>query len=409
MSVLRAFAVNAAKPAIAAIAVLAMLSASALAVPLFNPNDFSSLGALPGGSFTIDTDVNPLGGVIVSQGGTVQTNTANDGRFETIDFLSPPDVLVLAFDGGSALAAGDQITVTGSRSLALLFQGTFQLNGNIDISGGSGIDQAGGIAGAGGYAGGRGSGPCSTGDQPGAGPGGGNDGRNAAGGGASGGGGGGHGSPGGAGGSNSGGTIPGGPENGDLTQNLQGGSGGGGGTGLCSGLFIAGGGAGGGGGALELGALALLDIGASSTIDANGGDSGEGHRHGGGGAGGGVRLHAFDINLAGTINARGGSGLVNGGCGGGGRVLLVTNQSGALTDTGNVDVSPVRAGCAAVGSVSMLTGPDVGVGSGGGGTPLPVPATFGLLLVALPWLLTRRQRTAPRSPRGLRDRIQSFK
>ena len=136
-----------------------LISSAALAVPILTPTDFTSLGALPGGSFTIDTDANTFGGTVISQGGVIQTNTAQDTNMASISYLTPNDILVLTFDGGATLASGDTISVTGSRSLALLFQGSFSLDGTLSIAGGNGNSPgAGGAAGAGGYAGGNGSG-----------------------------------------------------------------------------------------------------------------------------------------------------------------------------------------------------------------------------------------------------------
>ena len=377
------------------VAALAISVSSALlclpvhAVPFLDPSDFASLGALPGGIVTIDTDANLFGGVIISQGGTTQTNTPQDPNGNTIEFIAPPEILVLTFDGGAVLSAGDVVSVTGSRSLALLFQGTFQLSGTININGGDGVSNTAGVAGAGGYSGGRGGSACSGGDQPGAGPGGGTDGRTAAVSGASGGGGGGHGSAGGNGSANVTGNAPGGTINGNLVQTLQGGSGGGGGAGLCAFQFPGGGGGGAGGGALEVGALASLGI--DGLINASGGDGGDGGRDGGGGAGGGVRLHAFDIDLTGVIDASGGNGSTNAGCGGGGRVLFITNQNGALANTGTVDVSAGTPGCPdRVGIVRALEDPDVGTAPNNGGATVPAPATLGLLALILPWMAAHR-------------------
>ncbi len=377
-----------------------LVSSAALAVPILDPTAFTSLGTLPGGSFTIDTDANTFGGVVIAQGGVLQTNTGQDPNSAPIDYVAPPDILVLTFDGGATLAGGDVISVTGGRGLALLFQGAFNLDGTIDVAGGDGGDAtlfagAGGAAGAGGHAGGRGSGACS-GDQPGAGPGGGGDGRDAANSsGRSGGGGGGHGSAGGIGTSNGGiGTGAAGAAYGDLTQTLQGGSGGGGGSGTCSVTFVAGGGAGGGGGGLEIGALGLLSVG--GTIDASGGDGGVGSRNGGGGAGGGVRLHAFDLDIGGAINARGGVGPTNGGCGGGGRVLLVTNDRGTVAISGGtIDVGSGEPRCSTGGVLRIDAVQGVGVDPGAGGpTPLPAPGALGLAAAGLLLAARRRRRRA---------------
>ncbi len=379
-----------------------LVSSAVLAVPILDPTDFASLGVLPGGSFTIDTDANTFGGVVLSQAGVPQTNPpqAANPLSDPIAYVAPQDILVLTFDGGATLAGTDTITVTGGRNLALLFQGTFDLDGTVFVAGVDGGEAtasagAGGTAGAGGYAGGRGSGACS-GDQPGAGPGGGGDGRDAGNSSAwSGGGGGGHGSAGGIGTSNGGlGTGAAGASYGDLSQTLDGGSGGGGGSGRCISPFTPGGGGGGGGGGFEIGALGLLSI--DGLINASGGDGGVGNRNGGGGAGGGVRLHAFGVDIGGLVDASGGAGPTNGGCGGGGRILIVTNdQGGSVTIGGGaLDVSAGESGCSTDGTIDLLSVSGVGVdpGAGGGSSPVPEPGTLGLVAAGLLLTVLRRRR-----------------
>ncbi|QDT01584.1 hypothetical protein [Adhaeretor mobilis] len=315
-----------------AIAALVLLAQEAIAAPL-NPSNFTSFGVLPPGDFTIDTDAltfnGSSGGVLVSQGG------------------GAPDIAVFTFDGGSTLANGDAISVTGGNALALLFQGSVILSGTIDVSGADGTDQApGGFTGIGGLGiagGGRGGngGPFSFG-QDGIGPGHGVAGSSSA---AVSGAGSGAGAGFGTGGGNGGVGVtnrPGGLPYGDpLHDLLFAGSGGGGGGGASSGSQRLGGGGGAGGGALEIGALTSLQLNGASIL-ANGGHAGEGFTDGGGGSGGGILLHAFDVNLDPTalIQANGGNGgsVTNtGGCGGAGRIELIHHPSGSFESLGTIE------------------------------------------------------------------------
>lgn len=110
---------------------------SRLLLAALDPNLFSSLGSLPGGSFTLNTTALTVGG----QAGGVEV----DG------------VAVFAFDGGSTLASGETISVVGSLPAALLFQGSASINGTILANGGRGGDgggiNSGGLRGPGGFTG----------------------------------------------------------------------------------------------------------------------------------------------------------------------------------------------------------------------------------------------------------------
>jgi len=320
-------------------------------VGAFDPNDFASLGALPDGSFTIDTTEMTFAGI---PGGAVQQQA-----------VGVPEVAVFTFDGGSTLDSDATITVTGRRALALLFQGDVTINGTIDASGSDGQDgtqTSGGGAGravAGGFHGGS-SGYCTS-PHDGRGPGGGeNGGANANayfGSFRAGGGGGAFGGDGGNGRDSTGFKTPlGGDRYSNLQTHLEGGSGGGGGGVFCAGppLTRVGGGGGAGGGGVEIGALTNLTL-AGAVIRANGGAGGGGiETGGGGGAGGGILLHAFNVDLdpSTALEARGGDagrrspGSPSAGCGGGGHVVALTNTAGQFSNLGTIDV---RAGLSAIG------------------------------------------------------------
>lgn len=370
-----------------------LTTALACAAPL-DPNAFSSLGPWPGGSFVIDTTDLTFNGMA---GGIVQPQAGG------------PDVAVFTFDGGTLIAAGDTITVRGSRPGVLLFQGSATIQGTIDASGRpAGQSRIGAAGGPGGGDGGNGAtaGTAETG-QPGAGPGGGRGaGQASGGGGFNGGGGGGFGGPGAPGGRGvCCGEGAGGVTYGDLRTALQGGSGGGGGGwGFGFGPWISGAGGGGGGGGIEIGALELLSL-VNAKIVADGGaggsspssPTGEGGG-GGGGSGGAVLLHAFSLSLnAGTlVSARGGAVVlagVPGGCGGGGRILLMTNTDGMLTNNAMVDIRPgfgPGVGFAghpcdpmtgSVGTFDIVSDPFVGLVPTS--APVPDPATALLLVSGL--------------------------
>lgn len=339
-------------------------SAGANATPL-NPNDFSSLGTFFG-DIDIDTSLltaNGSTGVSFSQGGL------------------GPDIAVFTFADGSSLG---NVTVTGDRAVAILFQGSGTINGAIRVDGGNGFDSlVGGLdhGGAGfgvasGAQGGRG-GPFQSGINPATGkPYGAGDGSgggvlassSASTSGAGSGSGGGFGTEGGSGGA---GTTfrPGGlAYGGDQSDVLLAGSGGAGGGGhCCGGLFGRGGGGGAGGGAIEIGAVNNLNL-IDALITADGGDGGDGTRGGGGGSGGGILLHAFNIHIdAGTlISANGGNGgspdSAAGGCGGAGRISLLHNSAGNLTNEGSVSAvaGTGNSTCSANNIVSFASASDIG-------------------------------------------------
>ena len=358
-----------------------LLSHSALATPL-NPNDFSSLGNLPAGSFEINTSSLTFdglaGGVLVPQGG------------------GAPDIAVFTFDGDSTLAGSEAITVVGDNALALLFQGSATLSGTIDVSGGDGAEPVPnvvtglrGIGVAGGGNGGNG-GPFSSG-RDGIGPGHGVNGSNSA---SVSGVGSGSGAGFGTGGGRGGVAVterPGGLPYGDpLRDVLFAGSGGGGGGGQSTSRLGGGGGA--GGGALEIGALSTLDF-AGATILANGGDGANGFADGGAGSGGGILIHGQSIALdAATLlqanGGNGGSGVNTGGCGGAGRIELLHHPSGSFENLGTIEVlaGSVNGDCVDGEAVVVETA-EVGV---------PEPTSLCLLL-----LLTLSTTTSPRrKPRG---------
>lgn len=303
----------------------------ATAAPL-DPNDFSSLGTLPTGSFEIDTSAltfgGQAGGVLVSQGS------------------GAPDIAVFTFDSGNTLPSGEAITVIGENALALLFQGSVTLSGTIDVSGGDGAEPVanvvtgiGGVGVAGGGNGGNG-GPFSA-NRDGLGPGHGVNGSNSA---SVSGIGSGSGAGFGTGGGRGGVAVterPGGLPYGDpLRDVLFAGSGGGGGGGQSNSRLGGGGGA--GGGALEIGALTMLEFN-GATILANGGNGANGFADGGAGSGGGILIHGQSIALdAATLlqanGGNGGSGVNTGGCGGAGRIELLRHPSGSFESLGTIEV-----------------------------------------------------------------------
>lgn len=132
------------KHAFLGIASAALFSVSANAIPL-NPNDFLSLGALPTGDITIDTDTLTVSGLAGS--GVLSAQ------------IGGPNIAVFTFDDGATFATGNNLFITGSNPLALLFQGAVTISGTIDISGenGASVSQGGGGDGvAGGGDGGNG-------------------------------------------------------------------------------------------------------------------------------------------------------------------------------------------------------------------------------------------------------------
>ncbi len=374
------------------IASATLLSAGANAIP-FDPNGFASMGALPSGDITIDTDALTASGV------------AGNGILSAQ--AGGPDVAVFAFDGGAVFGSGNSLFITGSNPLALLFQGAATFSGSIDISGNDGASAQFGAGGSGVAGGGRGGtgGPFS--ETDGIGPGAGLAGStSASSSGAGSGSGAGFGTAGGPGGLGitfrAGGSTYGDP----LRDILFPGSGGGGGGGNCCPLGTTGSGGGAGGGALEIGALTLLDLNGASIL-ANGGNSGDFSRGGGGGgSGGGIFLHAFDFSMdsSSLIQANGGDGLgtgnSRGGCGGAGRIEILHNIDGSALIEGTLEaISGVGKDACDVDSniVSTVAQENIGEapsngGGGGGGQGVPEPGTLGLICVGLAGLALFRRR-----------------
>ena len=380
-----------------------LVDGQAKAATILAPGAFTSLGPLPSGDLSIDTDSVTLAysggtlfGTVVSQVGGPVSNEI-------------PNIAVFTFDGGSTLAATDTILIlndfadgNNTRAVALLFQGSAALSGTIDgFSGKNGHfndgqlsgpnpddDGKGGPGGPGGFRGNSGSYNSSPNfpdghhGRPGMGPGGGAGGGDAADAGA-GGGSRGVGGPGLAAGSEPGGAA--GLAANDLANlPLRGGSGGaGGGTATLMGAS----GGGGGGGALELVSLGLLDL-SGLRMDLSGGDGGvrspaasplsSDSTGGGGGGGGGTLLTSsasLTLSSSTLIDLSGGVGSGRSGSGGGGEFLgfisptgTFTAPSGALTDPGFIfDVT--ASGGAGAGTKAVAA--------------VPEPTTGTLLLLAL--------------------------
>ena len=378
-----------------AFSISTLLGTPTTATPL-DPNAFISIGTLAGGAIAIDTDTLTVtgggSGVVVAQGGAPLGQKSG----------GPSDIAVFTFDGGSVL--GD-VTITGSRAAAILFQGAGQVTGSINVSGGSVSGTTAGALGAvGGGRGGSGE-PFGVGIPNGFGIGGGTGGTTSSpisGGGP--GSGGGFGTAGGV--AGAGVTfVQGGIAYGDIVAQLAGGSGGGGGGGHNGGV---GGGGGAGGGALEIGALNDLIL-SGATLIANGGDGGvpssTPHGGGGGGSGGAILLHGFNVSIDVTsmISANGGDGgsaglfyTPVGSCGGAGQIAVLTNDSGTLTNNGQVESEAGHNGdgvaCALAFSPLYLTDPEIGQGTV---VAMSAPASiafFGIGLVGLGY--ARRKRTA---------------
>jgi hypothetical protein len=237
------------------------------AAPL-DPQNFTSLGTLDlsGGNFTIDTDALTITdnatssvlftGVADDQGGMASPN-------------SVPEIAVFTFDEIN-FASTAQVSVVGSRALALLSHDNATIDTTLDVSGGDGDplgnDQYQNPAPPGGP-GGFGGGDGDTG-RPAFGPGAGGFGLTVYFPSGQLGGGGGFGSDG----------LDGHPPEdtrgfsyGDLTGVLQGGSGGGGTLDQDFGWGATGGG---GGGALEIGAVDVVTVGPNGALAANGGTGG---------------------------------------------------------------------------------------------------------------------------------------
>ena len=234
---------------------------------------FPCLGAFPQGVLAIDSDRLDLGaglarGVVFQQG------------------PGEPELCVFAFEGGCVEA---DLTIVGSRPVALLFRDSVRLGGGIDAR----------------CAGARRSGPGLA---------------------AAPGGGGGFGGPGGA---------PGGAGAGGPSYGLRGACeiGSGGQPGNSSGGL--------GGGGLQLGAVGRLEL-VGAWIDVSGGAGASARQGtaGGGGSGGSLVLHGREVRLDGAtaLSVRGGGGGaaagpgVRGGGGGGGGYVLGLTELGRRFD-----------------------------------------------------------------------------
>ncbi|MEO0588136.1 MAG: hypothetical protein AAF078_10895, partial [Planctomycetota bacterium] len=315
----------------AAIAAPALALATAIAAapthaqPL-DPTAFASLGTLnlAAGDFTIDTDTLTITDT-TGGGSTLLFTGVADDQNGTADYfggnwvpgtLGIPEIAVFTFDGIN-LQASANVSITGSRAIALLSQGdaTIATPLSVDGSDGETVNTStqtvvpGGAGGSGGFAGGglAEEVPFLYQGLPGGGPGGGvgtfgvvfedrlmgPPGAGAFGGNATDGSGG----------------APGGSAYGDLTDALQGGSGGGSAGNISSGTT-----GGGGGGAIELAAVGTLDIDADITAR-GGGDFAPG-------SGGGIRLSGDQIELDASLLAHAGDTTSGAGTAGGGQVCL---------------------------------------------------------------------------------------
>jgi hypothetical protein len=318
-----------------------------------DPHDYASLGTLnlAGGAFTIDTDALTIsdssggGGVLYTGVADTQGGAASPGVV--------PEIAVFTFDD-IMLDVTANVTITGTRAVALLSHGNATIGTPLSVDGGSVVSETVpgpgyGAGGPGGFAGGGSGGVVEDGEGPGGGK------WPLAGGpvGYFGGAGsfGGSGAPGGDNGMFSyWGGEP-GATYGDLSALLQGGSGGA--TNRSGGIEHGAG----GGGAIEIAAANVLQI--DAVISADGGDSSNlpsAVQSGGSGSGGAVRLSAAQVLLNADVRAVGGD---NGSrfFGGGGRVyirggsgasFLYTLGQGPATiapdDLAHIDVSPGQSG-----------------------------------------------------------------
>jgi hypothetical protein len=334
-ALIRALAASPNAPNVRWLIPCALLSAAASvrADPL-NPLDFPSLGTqtIAAGSYNIDTGATPpTFGAFV---GTVSPSGVAVFRFDDLTVNSGASITVI---GGLvkrpiALLASGNLTYGGS----ILARGTTASNGSSGGAiggppgaGSGGMGGAGGAVstlGVGGFGGGLGGGAGAIFGNFGSG-----------------------GGFGGAGGFASG--SAGGVNGVQPNFQLGGGSGGGGGIGLA----LGGGGGGGGGGAVELGALGLLSIAGTASINVDGGNGGSSpdvRQVGGGGSGGAILLHGRSVTFGTTGNAisaaGGNSGAAgNGSSGGGGRVAIQTsviNGASGISVAGGTSGTPGFAG-----------------------------------------------------------------
>ncbi|MEO0530599.1 MAG: hypothetical protein AAF266_08485, partial [Planctomycetota bacterium] len=337
---------------------------------VLDPLDFASLGTLnlPAGNYTIDTDtltifdnaapgVPLFTGVVDDQNGQADTFGGVWDPVASPGQLGIPEIAVFTFNGID-LQPSANVTITGTRAIALLSQGDATISTPLSVDGGpSGIDATGpratyngppSLPSPGGFAGGTPSlgggmplffnqpgdeGFFVPGDGPGAGDSvpksstgfGGFQGSGSFGG---------QGAPV----SNSGDDPA--PTYGDLTQTLQGGSGGGSSVATVLGpIRTAALTGGGGGGAIEIGAVGGLII--NAEISARGGlvsdppdvaTSGfsSGGRAGGG-SGGGIRVHGQRVTLDAPLVADGSVRTVGATTweGGGGRIFVLNREADA--------------------------------------------------------------------------------
>lgn len=342
-------------------AVLVFVATESVHADPLNPLDFTSLGTLnlSGGSFTIDTDALTIVGD-ADPNTPLFTGVADDQN-GAADFLNGvwvpgsmgiPEIAVFTFDDID-LPSSANITMTGTRALALLSHGNVMIDTTIDLSGESvpapavlGDPAPAGVGRAGGFSGGFAAYglPAEDGEGPGGGSGASVVGNS-----------GGFGGPGYR---NS--QPDGGPAYGDLVDGpLQGGSGGG-----SAESFALGGAA--GGGALEISALGGVTLGASGNLIAAGGSteapSGTTFNIGGGaGSGGAIRIQGQSVDLLGSVDARAFWAAYfdtfQDSRGGGGRVavfglnqlfdFVVGQTSTASIDTSNINV---EGGCSPFGN-----------------------------------------------------------
>jgi len=360
------------------------LAPMALAIPL-DPSAYASIGSAVGTSGSL-----ALGSSTLFASGSFRTSGLSFGGLVIgagVLQSQPggPDIAVFTFDNID-LGAGVNITITGSRPVAILSKRDAISRSTVAVSAGSLGGGAGGAEGA----------PLVGGSiGPGAGTGGGQSG-----------GGGGGGGFGGAGGHGAGVigvdlaaigiTGDGGLAYGDALATLQGGSGGGGGIRLSGGADGRGGG---GGGALQIGAAGLTQVVSVAVVGgATGGNGGAGSggmielRGARGGFGAGAVLDASGGAV--VIPAVPGSGFglpqISGGGGGGGRILVAPVEYAWGVDAsptfdvsgGEVSVSATagttlaQAGAAGVARVHADV---LSVGAGKalvlGGGPLRVPGS----------------------------------